>query len=151
MVTAAGGLLWVLAVAAYVGRLSLAYSRATTLLTAFRGAADSALEARRNLDEGRSTLATIQAARAGRSRMLALLGGLTRALTDSVTVIALQVGADGTVRVTGVAPQAAQVVAELGRVPGLINVAIEGAVTREAVSGAGERDRFTIVSKERHP
>ena len=151
MIAAAGGILWLLALTTYVGRLSVTYSRATTLLHAFRGAADSALEARRNLDDGRATLTTIAQARANRSRHLALLGALTRGLPDSVTLLAIQVAADGAVRITGHAPRATQVLAAVGRVPGLTNAVLEGAVTREAVPGVGEQDRFTVVAKAGHP
>jgi len=147
----AGLLLWLLAGAVYVGRLSLTYRRATTLLLAFRGAADSALEVRRNLDEARATLAMIDEVRAERSRTLGLLGALTRALPDSVTLVALEVGPDGALRLTGLAPRAPQVLAEVGRVPGLVGARLDGSVTHEAVVGVGDRDRFTIVANEGRP
>ncbi|HKV43579.1 MAG TPA: hypothetical protein VJT32_02710 [bacterium] len=146
-IASAGAVLWVLAGVVFLGRLSAAHSRATTLLQAFRGAADSALEARRNLNEGRATLAMIAAARANRSRMLSLLAGLTKALSDSVTLVALQVTADRTVRITGLAPRATQALAQVGRVPELTGAAFDGAVTHEAVAGIGDRDRFTIVAR----
>lgn len=151
MVAAVGLALWLLAGAVYVARLSLAYSRATTLLHAFRGAADTALAERRELDEGEATLTTIARARGERSQTLRLLAGLTQALPDSMTLIALQVPADGQVRLTGYAPEAAAVLARVGRVPGLRDAGFEGAVTREVMAGVGERDRFTIAAKESRP
>ncbi|HKV69641.1 MAG TPA: PilN domain-containing protein [Gemmatimonadales bacterium] len=151
MVAIAGLMLWFLAGAVYVGRLSLTDSRATTLLHAFRGAADTALAERRELDEAEATLATIDRARAERSQTLRLVAGLTRALPDSITLIALQVSAASEVRLTGYAPQAAAVLARVGRVPGLRDAGFEGAVTREVMAGVGERDRFTIAAKESRP
>lgn len=150
-IAAAGAVCWVLAGALYIGRLSMTYSRATALLQAFRSAADSALEVRRNLDEGRAVLATIQSARASRSRTLSFLAALTAAIPDSATLVALQLGADGVVRITGFAPRAAQVLARVGRVSGLTGAALDGAVTRETLAGVGDRDRFTIVAKRAHP
>jgi len=150
-IASAGALLWALAGAVYLGRLEATHSRATTLLQAFRGAADSALEARRNLNQGRATLAMIAAARANRSRTLLLLAGLTTALSDSVTLVALQVTADRTVRITGLAPRATQALAQVGRVPDLTDAVFDGAVAHEVVAGVGGRDRFTIVARLVHP
>ena len=150
-VAAVGLLLWLLAGAVYVERLSFAYSRATTLLHAFRGAADTALAERRELDDARATLANVGRARAERSQTLRLLGALTQTLPDSVTLIALQVFAASEVRLTGYAPQAAAVLARVGRVVGLRDAGFEGAVTREVVAGVGERDRFTIAAKVPRP
>jgi len=143
----AGALLWLLAVGTYVGRLSLTYARATTLLHAFQASADSGLSVRRNLDEGRATLATIGAAHVTRSHTLRLLGDLTKALSDSVTLVAIDVGADGVVRLTGFAPRAPLALAQVGRVPELSNAALDGQVTRETVAGVGDRDRFTVVAR----
>jgi len=142
---------WLLAAATYVTRLSLASSRATDLLRAFHASADSALALRRDVDAGRATLATIAQARASRSRTLVLLGDLTRALPDSVTIISLHLGAEGTLRLAGYAPRAAQVVAALGRVPGVSGAALDGVVTQEAVAGLGMRDRFGVTAQVMRP
>jgi hypothetical protein len=143
--------LWLSAAVIYVVRLSLTYSRTTALLEDLRGASDSALNLRRDLDAGRSTLAIISRARASRSQSLRLLGDLTKALPDSETIIALEVLADGTVRITGFAPRAAAVLADVGRVPEIAGAALDGSVTRELVPGVGERERFTVVAKELRP
>jgi hypothetical protein len=148
MVAGIGVALWLVAAAVYVGRLSLAYSRTTSLVNDLRGAADSALNLRRDLDAGRMTLATIARARASRSQSLRLLGNLTKALPDSVTIIAFEVLADGTVRLTGYAPRAAAALAGVARVPMLAGAALDGPVTRETVAGVGERERFNLVAKE---
>lgn len=147
LTAAIGAVLWMLAGAIYLGRLSVAYSRATTLLHAFKGAADSALETRRNLDEGRATLATMASARATRSRTLYVLSSLSRVLPDSVTLVALQITPDRTVRITGLAPRAAPVLVQVERVPELTGAAFDGTVTRQAVPGLGDRDRFTVLAK----
>jgi hypothetical protein len=151
VLAAVGVGLWLLSGALYAGRLSYAYARATALLAAFHPAADSALSARRELDEARTTLETIARTRADRSRSLRLLAGLTAALPDSVSIIALQVSPTGQVRVTGYAPRAADVLARVGRVGGLSGASFEGAVTREVMAGQAERDRFTVVATERAP
>lgn len=149
LIAGIGVALWVLAGGIYVGRLSLAYSRSTHLLEAFRSSADSALAVRRDLDDGRRTLATIAAARASRSRTLPLLAEITRALPDSVALVAFRVGADGVVRIVGYAPRAAQVLAEVARVRGWTGAALDGPVTQEAIPSLGVRDRFSIVAKVR--
>jgi hypothetical protein len=146
-----GAVLWMAAAAVYVGRLSFAYSRTTSLLNDLRGAADSALNLRRDLDGGHATLATIARARAGRSQSLRLFGDLTKALSDSVNLIALEVLADGTVRLTGYAPRAAAALAGIARVPRVAGAALDGPVTRETVVGVGDRERFTVVAKAVHP
>jgi hypothetical protein len=151
VLAAVGVGLWLFSGAVYAGRLSYAYARANALLGAFHSAADSALNARRELDEAHTTLETIARARGGRSRSLRLLAGLTAALPDSVSIIALQVSPTGQVRVTGYAPRAADVLARVGRVGGIVGAGFEGAVTREVVAGVGERDRFTVVATERAP
>jgi hypothetical protein len=143
-----GVALWLFAAVVYLGRLSLAYSRTTSLLNDLRGAADSVLNLRRDLDAGRLTLATIARARADRSQSLRLLSDLTKALPDSVTLIALDVQADGTVRLTGYAPRAAAALAGVARIPTLAGAALDGPVTRETVAGVGDRERFTLVAKE---
>jgi hypothetical protein len=145
---AVGLALWIAAGAIYVGRLRATYARATHQLDASRVLVDSALALRRDLDAGQATLQTLSQARSTRSMHLRLLGRLTRGLPDSVTLIALHVGADRTVRLVGYAPRASQVVAELEQVQGLSGVRLEGAVTRELVAGRGTLDRFSIVAAE---
>lgn len=145
-VAALGLALWMAAAGVFVLRLVLANSRTTHALDAARVSVDSALALRRDLDASQATLATIARARAFRSQRLRLLGELTRVLPDSVTLIALHTSGDGTVRLAGYAPRAAQVVAELGHIPGLSGVRLEGTVTRESLGAFGERDRFSIVA-----
>ena len=151
MIVGIGVALWILAAAVYVGRLTLAYSRTTALLRDLRGAADSALNLRRDLDAGRATLATMALARARRSQSLRLLGDLTKALPDSVTIIAFDVQADGTIRLTGYAPRAALALAGVARVPRVTGAVLDGPVTRETVAGVGDRERFSVTAKEALP
>jgi len=138
--------LWVAAGATYIARLSWTLHSSTTSLAALRGSLDSALALRRDLDGATHALATIQAAEAGRSRQLALLAELARALDDSTYVMALNVGAGRTVRLVGYAPRAAKVLAALERVSLLHEARLEGPVTREAANGNRELDRFAIVA-----
>jgi hypothetical protein len=143
--------LWLLAATVYVTRLSLTYSRATRLLNAFHSAADTALSLRRDLDGGRATLATIAKAQASRSRTLELVSALTSAFPDSVTIISLHVGADGSLRLAGYAPRAAQALAALGHVQGVSDAGFDGVVTQETVPGGGSRDHFGVVAKVARP
>lgn len=151
LMASVGLALWLAAAGTYLGRLSWAYTRSTHLLEAFRGAADSALAVRRDLDAGRATLATIADARVTRSRTLPLLASLTRGLPDSVTLIAFRIGSDGTVRLAGYAPRASQVLAEVERVPGLTGAALDGSATQENLPTVGVRDRFSIVATVGRP
>jgi hypothetical protein len=144
---ALGLALWLAAGATYVGRLGWVLRAATNSLGRAQPALDSALALRRELDAGRATLATIVAARAGRSRRLELWGALTRSLSDSVFLVALTAAPDGTVRLAGFAPSAARVLAQLERLPRLSHVRPEGRASRETVPGGGERERFTIVAE----
>jgi len=146
-VMALGLALWLVAGATYVGRLGWVLRAATNSLGRAQPALDSALALRRELDAGCATLATIAAARAGRSRRLELWGALTRSLSDSVYLVSLTVAPDGTVRLAGLAPSAARVLAQLERLPQLSHVRLEGPASREAVPGGGERERFTIVAE----
>ncbi len=144
--------LWALAGVTYVARLSLTIRHSTLSLDAFSTSVDSALTARRELGMARATLATIAQAQAARSRHLALLGDLTKALGDSTHLVALRIAPDGTVRLAGFAPVAARVVANLERVEGLSDIKLEGPVTREQGAGSRQQDRFAIVARlERAP
>lgn len=142
-----GAALWALAAAVQIGRLAWMRESATHSLGAAAPAVDSALAARRDLDLARATLATIARADAGRSRHLALLAAVTRALGDSTYLAAFQVTPESLVRVAGYAPVAARVVAQLERISALRDVRLEGPVTREHGAGGTERDRFAIVAR----
>jgi hypothetical protein len=144
---ALGAALWLLAAGTYVGRLAWLRHVATRSLGTAAPAVDSALTVRRELGLAEVTLATVTRADQGRSRHLALLAAVTRALGDSTYLLTLQVTPDGVVRLAGYAPVAARVVADLERVAVLRNVRLEGPVTREHGAGSTERDRFSIVAR----
>jgi hypothetical protein len=147
-----GAALWLVAAGIHVGRLAWIRQVANRSLGAAAPAVDSALAARRDLDLARATLSTIARADAGRSRHVALLAAVTRALGDSTYLSAFQVTQDGVVRLAGYAPVAARVVAQLERVAALRDVRLEGPVTREQGAGNAVRDRFAIVARmERQP
>ena len=138
---------WALAGAISIGRLFSTLHSSTRFLDAVAPSLDSALATRRELGAGLATLETMATARATRSRRLALIGALTGALGDSVFLVALRVGPDGTVRLAGYAPSAARAFADLERVRQLREAKLEGPVTREAVEGRKPLDRFAIVAQ----
>ena len=111
---------------------------------------DSALALRRDLDAAAGMLATIGAAVEGRSRHLALLADLTRALPDSSVLVALRIAPDSTVRLAGYAASGAQVLVQLERVGRLRGARFEGPLVREALgAGTGQSrtwDRFAVVA-----
>ncbi|MGH7644016.1 MAG: hypothetical protein ACREMR_00385, partial [Gemmatimonadales bacterium] len=146
-VAALGVALWVVAATLFVGRLSVTSSRATHSLDAVRSSVDSALAVRRDLAAAGAALDLVARAERGRSRHVALAAELTRALGDSIHLVALRVGPDGTVRLVGYAPVAARALAALEQVPGLRDVRFEGAITREVGDGRREMDRFAIVAR----
>lgn len=138
---------WALAGAISIGRLLSTLHSSTRYLESVAPSLDSALVVRRELGAGMATLETMAIARATRSRQLAFISALTRALEDSVFLVALRVGADGTVRLAGYAPSAARALADLERVRQLREAKLEGPVTREAVEGRKPLDRFAIVAR----
>ena len=143
---------WFLAGGVYIGRLVVLLRSSNVYLASVSPQVDSALAARRELDAGRATLATMAAAERDRSRHLALLADLTRALGDSAYLTTCQVGADGTVRISGYAPSAPTVLATLERLGGLAHPKFEGPVARETTNEHRQLDRFAIVAQlERAP
>jgi hypothetical protein len=146
-VAAVGLGVWLLAAGVHETRLFGLLQGSTRYLESVAPALDSALAARRDLDAGRATLATIAEATQRRSRRLALLSGLTAALGDSVFLVTLRVEADGMVRVAGYAPSAPRVLAQLERIDGLRGAQLEGPVTRETVPSGATLDRFAIAAR----
>lgn len=150
-VATVGLALLLLALLLHVGRLLVALRVATSFLSANAAVLDTALAARREVATGRATLEIIANARQQRSRHLAVLAGLTSALGDSVFLVSLRVSPDGTIRLSGYAPSASRVLANLERVQELVEPKLEGPVTRET-GPSGELDRFAIVAwQERSP
>lgn len=147
----AGAALWLIAGGVHVGRLVGLRDAATRSLGAAAPAVDSALTARRDLNLARMTLSSVARTAAGRSRHVALLAAITKALGDSTYLAALQVTSDGTVRLAGYAPVAARVVAQLERVAALKDVRLEGPITRERGAEGREQDRFAIVARRAQP
>lgn len=146
-VATAGLALLLLAGLVHVGRLLVSLRSSTAYLDANAAGLDSALSMHRELAAGRATLETIALARGERSRRLALLADLTRALGDSAFLVALRAGPDGVVRLSGYAPSAARVLADLERMGNLSEPQLEGPVTRESGTWRGELDRFAIVAR----
>ncbi len=146
-VAALGLALWVAAGTLYVGRLSVTSSRATHSLDAVRGSVDSVLAVRRDLAAATAALDLVAQAERGRSRHLGLAAELTRALGDSIHLVALRVGPDGSVRLAGYAPVAARALAALEQITILRDVRFEGPIAREAGEGRREMDRFAIVAR----
>ncbi len=146
-VAALGAALCVAAVTLYVGRLSVTSSRATHSLDAVRSSVDSALGVRRDLAAATAALDLVARVQRERSRHLALAAELTRALGDSIHLVALRIGHDGTVRLAGYAPVAARALAALEQITILRDVRFEGPIAREAGEGRREMDRFAIVAR----
>jgi len=144
---AIGAALWIAAGTEYVGRLSVTSSRATHSLDAVRSSVDSALAVRRDLALATAALDLVARAERGRSRHLALAAELTRVLGDSIHLVALRVGPDGTVRLAGYAPVAARALAALEGIAILKDVRFEGPITRETGNGKRETDRFAVVAR----
>jgi hypothetical protein len=151
LIWAAAVLCWVTAGGIQVGRLLGGLRANGRELASLRPNLDSALVVRRELGASRAALATIDRAIAGRSRNLVLLEGITRAVGDSATILALRVR-DTTVSLSGYAPLAARARAELERVPGLEGVRFDGPVVRETVGDNTARrdlDRFALWARYR--
>lgn len=144
---ALGGGLWILAGALYGARVMATTASATQELAASATAVDSALALQRDVDAASSTLETIAVAQRARSRDLALIASLTRAIGDSTYLAALRLDRDGTVRLAGYARAATRVLANLEGVGGLHAARMEGPVTRATVAGRGTLDRFAIAAQ----
>lgn len=138
---------WLLAAGIYVGRLVALLQASTAYVTSVSSEVDSALAARRDLEAGRATLATMAGAEQHRSRQVAVLAAVTAALGDSAFLTSFQGLPDGTVRVSGYASSAPQVLAALERIPGLAHPRFEGPVTQEATNDHRQFDRFAAVAK----
>lgn len=143
--------LWLLAFVTYGARLEIATASAQRELDANRGALDSALALRRELDAGTASLGEFVNLSASRSRHLMIIAGITSALGDSCYLITLQIAPGGIVRIAGYAPSAVRVVASLGHVPLLRDARLEGPVTRERTPAGLELDRFAIVAQRDAP
>jgi hypothetical protein len=126
-----GLLLWFLAGAIHVGRMVMMAHAADRELTALAPALDSALALRRELTLMEEALRAMDRIDQDRSRVLELLAGVTEALSDSVFLTSFTITTDSTVRVSGFAARAGDAVTSLGRVPGLADVRLEGAVRQE--------------------
>jgi len=142
--------LWLAALGVYGVRLGTTARAAERELRALGPAVNSALALRRDLDAAAGVLATIGAAAEGRSRHLALLADLTRALPDSSVLVALRIAPDSTVRLAGYAASGAQVLARLEQVARVRGARFEGPLVREALgAGTGQSrtwDRFAVVA-----
>lgn len=145
-VAAIGVLMCVLAAGTYHVRLASATRGVATELRALGPIVDSVMAVRRDIAAVHDVLSTITAAERDRSRHLALLAALTQALEDSSVITALTIAADGSVRLSGFAPQAARALADIERVPLLRAARLEGPVTRDR-RVSGERDRFNILAR----
>lgn len=143
----AAAVLWLVAFVTYGARLEIAAASAQRELDVNRGALDSALTLRREIDAGAGSLREFASLTASRSHHLRLIAGITAVLGDSSYLVALQIGSGGIVRLAGYAPSAVRVVAAVGRVPSLHDARLEGPVTRERTAAGRELDRFAIAAQ----
>lgn len=144
-------LLWCLAIAVYITRLSITTAAATRELAGRSVEIDSALALRRELEAARATVDRFALAEATRSRELATLAEVTRLLGDSAFLSSYRTTADGRISLSGYAPSAARVVANLERASSLREPRLESQIAREALAGRGELDRFAITARRVMP
>ena len=102
------------------------------------------LAARRELHDANATLDAVTAAEALRTRPLAMLAAVTRALPDSAVLTSLAWSEAGSGVTSGIARHAADVVAGLDRSDAVAAPRLEGPVVRELRAGR-DWERFTIV------
>lgn len=140
---------WLLAGALHVARLVATTRAAERELALLAPTLDSAVQMRRELTLLEDALRTMDDLEQTRSHTLALLAGVTDALGDSVFLTAFTVARDSTLQVTGCAPRAGTAVTDLGRVPGLTQLRLEGAVQQVSLPHDPTRhwERFTIRAR----
>jgi hypothetical protein len=143
--------LWTMAIAIYTVRLSVASSGASGELAANGAAIDSALALRRELETARTAIYRFRRAEIQRSRQLGLLADITRLIGDSAFLTAYRSDPEGRIHLSGYAPSAARVVANLERSAALREPRLEAPVAREVIAGRGELDRFVVVARGRVP
>ncbi len=97
----------------------------------------------RDLDAANEALEVLAATQADKAYRGRLLADLTRSLPDSSFLVSLRLEADGTGSLSGYAAHAAAVVAGLEHSDIIRDPSLEGATTREAVSGR-ELERFAM-------
>lgn len=137
-----------LAAIGHVAALARQGARAERELLRVHVALEQAVAGRRDLDAATEALAFLGRQEAGRPRRAALLARVARALPDSAFLAAMRLDADGRGTFVGYAPRAADVVAALERVSGIIAPSLDGPVTREVLGGR-EWDRFTVRFRTR--
>ncbi len=112
-------------------------------LARLKPALDGALAVQRDLDAAHDALGAIAAAQAGKMYRARFLARLTSALPDSAFLVGLRLEPDGTGSLSGYAPRAAAVVAQLERRGIVRTPTLEGPTSREVVAGR-ELERFAI-------
>lgn len=145
-VAAVGAGLWLAAGLTHIARLRAAERTAGAELEAMRPAVDSTLALRRELALAAAAVATMRVAEAGRSRVLLRLADLTTVLGDSVWLTSLQLDSDSILRVTGHAPQATRVVAQLETLAWVRDARLELPAVRERADGR-DLDRFSVLAR----
>ncbi len=136
--------LWLVAGALFLGRLAWERRAVERELAGLRQPVAAVLAARRELRDAEATISAMSAAERERGRSIAVLAGVTGALTDSSVLTSLTWTPDGTGVLSGAARRATDVMARLDRVGALGGVRLEGPVVREAVAGR-EWERFTVL------
>ncbi len=144
---------WLLAAGTYGARMAVRDRQVGVELARLKPGVDSALSLRRDLAAATAATATLEDASRTRSRSLDLLAALTAGLGDSTVIVAFRVAPDSTVRLSGYAPAAARVLADLERVPVLQAAKLDGPSSREMLGAAPGTarmwDRFAITARLR--
>jgi general secretion pathway protein L len=138
----AAGLLWMIATGAFAIRVQRAQGQVERRLAALKAPLDAVAAARRELAGAVRMVETIEEAERDRGRVLLSLAAITKALPDSSYLTSLALDEhEGTM--TGLARQAAGVVAALERDATIAGPRLTGPVVRE-VSDGKELERFTL-------
>jgi hypothetical protein len=142
-----------LAGATYAARIEVANRAATSELARLAPAADSALAVRRDLATARAAVAVLDEAERQRVSHIALIADLTAALADSTVLVSVRVDSTGLVQLSGYAPSAARVRAQLESSTMVRDPQFEGPTDRQLVGdpgpGARQWDRFTLLARLR--
>jgi Tfp pilus assembly protein PilN len=135
--------LWLAAGATWSVRVSAETRALRARLDAVRPEVEVAMRLQDEIGQAEGALAVLEGARRDRSRVVDLLGALTRGLPDSAYVTSLRIASDGTVSLAGLALSAGHVVRSLAGAPGIVHPELQGPVTRERIDGVA-RERFAL-------
>jgi hypothetical protein len=139
---------WIVAGSVYTAKLAGVAARADAEFTAIEPELNQALDVRREFHLASEALRKIRITESRRSNVLVRIADVTRALGDSTFVTALHLSQDS-LRLSGYAPVAVKVLADLEIVDWLRDARLVGPPVRQVLntqSAGQERDRFTVTA-----